>query len=470
MNRNIRRLAVFFLVAFAIMIGDVTYWQVIDASSMQARPDNQRNISAALQIRRGRIYDRNGVLLAGRMILKDGTVQRFYTDPSLSTVIGYSTIRLGTSELEQSYNDYLTGQVVGTDWKTFFDHLQHRPIFGNDLTLTIDDRIQRAVDQIMPSTPSAAIISDPRTGEILAMVSHPGFDANQVNDNAYWSSLLKDPNYPPGSTFKIITMSSSLDSGVMSINNTFYGTDATGPVTIQGHTFPDTINNLNGCGGRYVVPPITYPQALMCSDNIVFAQVGVKMGTDRFTDYAHRFGIDSSPPFAIPVSRSRLLEPGERFDNVALASTAFGQGGLHVTPMQMLLATEAIADNGSIPKPLLVKKITSPDGIVIGGDSGGTLATPVSPQAAQATKSAMELVVQQGTGVLAQIYGVAIAGKTGTAETGGTTQPHAWFVAFAPADQPRVAITLIVEHGGEGSTVAAPLAKRIFEAVLPLVK
>ncbi len=479
MNRNIRRLGVFFLVMFGVIVADVTYWQVIDASSMASRPDNHRMYVEAQEIRRGRIYDRNGVLLAGRRIGDDGLVHRFYTDPSLSTVIGYDDPRLGKSELEASYDDYLTGAIAGTSWTTFLNRVEHKPVYGNDLTLTIDDRIQRAVDGIMPASPSAAIVSDPRTGEILAMVSHPGFDANQVGDSAYWHSLLNDPNfplisrtingfYPPGSTFKIVTLSSALDAGIYTLDSTFYGTQATGPLTVQGHVYPVTINNLNDCGGRVVPPPITLAQALECSDNIVFAQVGLKLGASRFLDYAHRFGIDSVPPFAIPVSRSRVTQKGEVFDQVALASSAFGQGGLHVTPMQMLFADEAIADGGAIPTPLLIQKITAPDGSVIQTDSPGTLSQAVSTSAADDTRSAMQLVVQQGTGVLAQVPGVEIAGKTGTAETGGAVLPHAWFVCFAPVNHPRIAVTVIVEHGGEGSTVAAPLAKQILEAALPL--
>lgn len=479
MNRNIRRLGIFFLVFFGVMIGDVTYWQVIDASSMASRTDNRRLYDQARQVRRGRIYDRNGVLLAGRRIGADGYVHRYYTDPSLSTVIGYDDPRLGKSELESSYDDYLTGAIAGTSWTTFLNRVEHKPVFGNDLTLTIDDRIQRAVDRIMPASPSAAIVSDPRTGEILAMVSHPGFDANQVGNTAYWQSLLKDPNsplisrtvngyYPPGSTFKILTLSSALDSGIYTLNSTFYGTEATGPLTVEGHVYPDTINNLNDCGGRVVPPPITLAQALMCSDNIVFAQVGLKLGANRFLDYAHRFGLDSVPPFAIPVSKSRVLQGGEVLDQVSLASSAFGQGGLHVTPLQMLFADEAMADGGAIPKPLLIKRITAPDGSTIGSDSPGTLSQAVSAGAANDTRSAMQLVVQQGTGVLAQVPGVSIAGKTGTAETGVGQYPHAWFVCFAPAEHPRIAVTLIVEHGGEGSTVAAPLARQILEAALPL--
>lgn len=481
MNRNIRRLGIAFLVFFGILVADVTYWQVIDASSMEARPENPRLRLQAEEIRRGRVYDRNGVLLAGRTIDKNGLVHRFYTDPTLSHVIGYDSLRYGKSELEQSFDDYLSGRLVGTSWTSFFNQVEHKPVFGNDLTLTIDDRLQREVDALLPGSPSAAIVADPRNGEILAMASHPDFDANQVPDASYWKSLLQDPGsplinravngyYPPGSTYKIVTLSAALDSNVLSLNTVYNGAQATGPIDVEGHVFPNTINNLNDCGGRVVPPPITLEQALICSDNIVFAQVGLKLGASGFLDYSHRFGLDNAPPFDIPVSSSHVQESGEVFDQVALASSAFGQGGLHVTPLQMLLADEAIADGGSIPNPVLVKRVNSPDGSLVSGGSYGTLAQPISAHTAGQVRDAMEQVVAQGTGVLAQVPGVRVAGKTGTAETGADQLPHAWFVAFAPADHPRVAVALIVEHGGEGSTVAAPIAKQILEDALAVTK
>jgi penicillin-binding protein A len=478
-NTNIRRLGIFFLVVFAVMVVDVTYWQVIDASSMQARPDNQRLTIAANLVRRGFIYDRNGTLLAGRTIDAQGVVHRTYTDPAMSEVLGYDSQRYGKTELEQSYDGYLSGSIIGTNWNTVIKRWEHRPVVGNNLTLTINDQLQRDVEAIMPDTPSAAIVADPRNGEILAMVSKPTFDSAQIDTPGYWTSVLqnqghplinRDVNgfYPPGSTFKIVTLSAALDSGIMSLSTPFVGEQATGPLTVDGHVFPAAINNLYDCGGVAVSPPITLEEALVCSDNIVFAQVGLKLGWNRFLEYTHRFGLGSAPPFDIPVSASQVTAAHDQLNNVLLASSAFGQGSLYVTPLQMLMADEAIADGGSIPKPILVKTVTAPDGTVIRKASYGTLSTPISTASADQVRTAMEQVVQQGSGELAQIPGVTIAGKTGTAETQDGLLPHAWFVCFAPADHPRVAVVVLVEHGGEGATVAAPLAKQILADALPL--
>lgn len=483
MNANIRRLGVFILLAFTAIVADVTYWQVFDAASLQARSDNPRLRIEAARVRRGQIFDRSGTVLAGRMVDAQGNVHRYYVDPSLSQVVGYDSPRYGKSELERSYDQYLTGQVFGTNWKSQIDQWEHKPVVGDDLTLTIDDQLQRQVASFLPDSPSAAIVADPRNGEILAMVSKPGFDSNQVGRPEYWSSLLHDPNfplinravngyYPPGSTFKVVTLSSALDSGVLSLNALYSGEQATGPLTVEGHVFPPTISNLNNCGGRVIPPPITLEQGLICSDNIVFAQVGMTLGPARFLDYTSRFGLGSAPPFDIPVSSSEVRTPGETFDQLALAESAFGQGGLHVTPLQMLMATEAIADGGTIPRPVLVRKVTAPDGSTVKTASYDTLASPVSTSAAQQTRDAMVQVVEQGTGVLARIDGLTMAGKTGTAEAADphSNQPHAWFVCFAPADHPRIAVVVIVEHGGEGAYVAAPIARQIVQAALPVVQ
>lgn len=481
MNNNIRHLGTFFIIAFALIVADLTYWQVIDASSLTDRADNPRLRIQAATTRRGLIFDRNGTLLAGRTIDSNGFVHRYYTDPSLSPVIGYDSDRYGRSELEQADNTYLTGQVAGPSWQKALNGWEHKPVIGDNLTLTIDDRLQRQVDSILPSSPSAAVVADPRNGQILAMVSHPSFDANQVSNPTYWNSLINDSNhplidrvsggyYPPGSTFKIVTLAAALDSGVMSLTTPFDGAQATGPLNVDGYILPQFSSNLSDCGGRVVLPPITLEEAFVCSDDIVFAEAGLALGASRFIDYAHRFGFDQVPPFAIPVAESRVRTPGETLTRAALAASAFGQGGIHASPLEMLMITEAIADDGNIPTPALVEKIAAPDGSVIQSVPSGTLYTPIPSGVAQQVKAAMVQVVQQGSGVLAQIPGVQVAGKTGTAETGTTLGAHAWFVAFAPADHPRVAVVVLVEHGGEGATVAAPIARQIMQLALSEVK
>ena len=477
MNTNVRRIGIFFLVAFAILIADVTYWQVIDASNLQSRSDNGRLFQQAQHVQRGFILDRNGVVLAGRSIDPTGIVHRTYADPSLSQVIGYDNTRYGKTELEKAYDPYLAGQIFGPSWKSQINQWEHQAVVGDNITLSIDDKLQQQVAAALPDGPSAAIVADPRDGEIYAMASKPTFDANRISDPAYWSSLLTDPGLPlinrpvngyyvPGSTFKLVTLTAAIDTGTMSLSQEFFGTDALGPLTVGFHTFPDTINNLAECGQS---PPVDLATALACSDNIVFARVGLAVGATRWLDYAHRFGLDQPVPFDIPVFVSHTLTPGETFSPVDLAASSFGQGGLHVTPLQMLMIAEAQANHGDIPQPVLVRSVTTPDGTTVKSASYGSLYHVESSATADQVRDAMVEVVQKGSGYAVKNLGVSVAAKTGTAETGDGKPPHAWFVCFAPADHPRIAVVVMVEHGGEGAIVAAPIARRILQAALPAI-
>lgn len=477
MNRNIRHLSNVFIVVFLLISMDLVYWQVLDAGQLTARPDNPRNQISAARVRRGRIFDRDGVLLAGRVVNAQGFVHRTYTDPSLAQTIGYDSDIYGKTGIEAAYDQYLTGQTTGTDWTQTLNSWLHRPVTGDDVTLTIDERLQQVAAAALPDTPSAAVVADPRTGEILAIVSKPYYDVNnlvspnQGEDQSFWRSLLADPQHPlinratdglfaPGSVFKAVTLSAALDSGVESLSTPFVGTAATGPITIDGHVFSVGNNLPPG------VSSVDLLHAFMYSDNMVFAQVGVKLGASRFLDYAHRFGLGRQIPFDIPVLTSHVRQPGEHFDPVALASSAFGQGDDEVTPLQMLLVTEGIANGGRVPTPILVKRIIAPNGSTAFSDSPGPFSTAMSSAAASSAVKAMINVVSGGSGCNAQIPGVQVAGKTGTAQTGDGLGPHAWFIAFAPANHPRVAVAVIVEHGGEGAQVAAPVAHQILEAAL----
>jgi len=492
-NTNIRRLANVFLIIFLLVTIDLVYWQVIDAGSLNSHAENPRALITADHVLRGRIFDRNGMLLVGRRIYKSGFVQPFYTDPSLAQTLGYDSVNFGKTGLESSLNSYLSGQT-GTSWKQTFNSWIHRPVRGDDVYLTIDERIQQAVVNALnnptslmlanspnfSNLPVAVVVSDPRNGQVLAMVSKPYFDPTCLGspDGAIESrceqSIAGQPNgpfvnrvlnglYAPGSTFKMVTLSAALDSGVKSLSDQFNGTAASGPIYVEGHQFGPTGNNLPAG-----VTSVDLLHAFMYSDNIVFAQVGLSLGAGRFLAYAHRFGLDQNIPFDLPVSVSHIRNPGQLFDRVALASSAFGQGDDHVTPMQMLLVGEAIADHGTSPKPVLIKAIKTPAGTTVRGDSSGPLFSPISPSTSAQVVHAMSEVVNGGSGYYAQIPGVQVAGKTGTAEA-GPGGPHAWFVAFAPAQDPRVAVAIIVEHGGEGAYVAAPLAQEILSAALPLV-
>ena len=487
MNGNIRRLAVVFVIIFGLISIDLVYWQVIDASSLSANVANPRNLTTANSVLRGRIYDRNGVLLVGRRVYGDGYVQPLYYDPSLAQTIGYHSYRYTDTGLESTLAPYLSGSQ-GTSWSQTYNSWLHRPVTGDNVYLTIDERVQQAavnaisaslVNNGLPaSTPAAAIAFNPPNGQVLAMVSKPYYNAtcldnpNSIEEHSCYKNIISVPgalvnrvtngSYPPGSTFKTLTLSAAIDSGTQSLSDEFTGVKATGPITFDGFTLPASTNNL---------PPNTTQaslmQAFMWSDNVVYAQVGLKLGASRFLDYAHRFQLGSQIPFDLPVTVSDVLTPGERFDQVALATSAFGQGSDHVTPLQMALIAGTIADGGRMPKPILVQAVKTPGGSVVGSDSPGTIANPISSSTAAQVRHAMVQVVSgyYGSGYQAQIPGIQVAGKTGTAQTGGPTL-DTWFISFAPAQHPKVAVAVVVEGGTEGAYTAAPVARQIMEAAL----
>jgi penicillin-binding protein A len=491
-NGNIRRLAMAFVIIFGLISVDLVYWQVIDAGSLNANVGNPRALITAEQVLRGRIFDRNGRLLVGRRVYRDGYVQPLYIDPSLAQTVGYHSIRYGDTGLESSLNPYLVG-TTGTNWSQTFNSWLHRPVHGDDVHLTIDDRVQQtavnAITQTLannglsPDTPAAAIALDPRSGQVLAMVSKPYFDAtcldspNQAREAVCLSSIESTPGalvnrvtnglYPPGSTFKTVTLSAAIDTGIQSLSTTYSGVNATGPYTFDGFTLPPATNNLP--------PGVTTSslmQAFMWSDNIVFAQVGLKLGAARFLEYVHRFQLGSRIPFDLPVSVSGVRGRRERFDPVALATSAFGQARDHVTPLQMALIAATVADGGRMPKPYLIKSVQTPsqggDGSVVYRDYPGTIAPSVinSGTAARVRNAMVEVVSgYYGSGYQAAIPGVKVAGKTGTAQTGGPTL-DTWFISFAPADHPKIAVAVVVEGGVEGAFTAAPVAKQIMEAAL----
>ncbi len=487
MNRNIRRLAVVFVVVFGLISLDLVYWQVIDAGNLNSDPRNVLLLEKNERVLRGRIFDRNGITLVGRRVHPDGFVQPVYGDPSLAQTIGYHTFfRFGAVGLESSLNPYLSGKT-GTSLQQTYASWLHRPVLGDDVYLTIDDRVQRAAvtaiqtelaaNGLAADTPSAAIALNPQNGQVLAMVSKPYFDPTCIGGQFFVGRCVRNIEaipghafvnrvtnglYPPGSTFKTLTLSAAIDTGIQSLSSQYRGTAATGPFVVDGYTIPNTANNL---------PPGTTSadllHAFMWSDNIVFAQVGLKLGRSRFIDYAHRFMLGHRIPFDLPVSVSGVLTPGERFDPVALATSAFGQGNDHVTPLQMALIASTIADGGRMPRPILVKSIKTPSGSVVGGDTSGTLANPINGGTASQVRHAMVEVVNgyYGSGFEAKIPGVTVAGKTGTAQTGNSA-PDAWFISFAPAQHPTVAVAVVVEGGGEGAFVASPIARQIMQAAL----
>lgn len=475
MANRIWRLAHVLSVLFLILAGFLAYWQVFDASSLTAQPENPRLYAVALAVQRGTIYDSMGQRLAWTAILPSGAARRV-SPLSLAAVLGYHSLRYGDSGLEAALAPYLTVsspslQPLDTTWR----RLLHQPITGDSVQLTIDARIQRIAANALGSGPGVAIVSDPRTGAILAMVSQPTFDPTRIDDPGYWQTLIASHAgillnraiqglYPPGSTFKTITLAGALQSGIASLSTPFVGQQATGPLVVQGFLLPASIDNL-----PYGVSSVTLQQAYQYSDNIVYAEVGMQLGAARLLATAHQFGFDRSLPFDLPVTPSTVTTNPATFSQLDTATSAFGQDRVLVTPLQMALVTNAIANGGAIMTPYLVQNITTATGAVMMRHTSSLFAGAVTPQTASAVGQAMRAVVDSGSGFAARIAGVSVAGKTGTAQV-QNGNPHAWFIGYAPADHPRLSVVVLKENAGEGAFVAAPIARQILVQSLPLVR
>lgn len=463
---TVRRIGTLFLLLFAMLAVRQAYVQIVAGPSIAANPYNPRH--ALLSAHRGRILGSDGTVLAQTV----GEKRSYPLGASLAQTVGYVSARYGTSGLEDAFDRALTPpETTGDIGAQFGEILQafggkQSISRGADVVTTLDPAIEQTLfGDLDRYSRGAGVVIDPRTGAVLALASVPSFDPNDLA--ASFPSLLHDRSspllnrsidglYPPGSTFKIFTAASALDSGTVTMHSTFYDP---GYYTIGNFTLHDDEGEATG------TQDLTGAFAL--SSNVDFGQIALKMGTGTFYTYLERWGIGQSLDFQLPASRGRVpskssVVPGE------LAQMGFGQGALLMTPLQMALIASTIADGGNEPRPYIVRQVVRPGAP---GSSYGSaeLAAPISADTAGNVKNMMVAVVQRGTGTSAQLPGVTVAGKTGTA-TNPFGAPHSWFVCFAPAENPRVAVAIVVENAGYGAAVAAPIARDVLRVALQNVR
>jgi peptidoglycan glycosyltransferase len=474
---RLMRLGMFFVVAFLVLSGLLVYWQVVRAPNLVNRPDDPRLYSARLAVHRGAIVDRRGTILE-QTTFNSGNPLRTLNDPSLSPLVGYHSQQYDNSGLEAAYNDYLNGNAASQPLDNTIRRILHEPVLGDTLQLTIDDRIQQVADAALGNGPGVALVADPRDGQILAIVSKPTFNANQIDAPGYWASLQTsdgqllnralDGRYPPGSVFKTVTLADALTSKAFTLTSVFNGTDASGPLYVGGSLFgADTSNLPPG------VSSVTLEDAYKYSDNIVFAKIGLKLGSQALIDGASKFGFGQQIQFDLPTATSTVAANPSTLNAYNIAASAFGQAGVLATPLQMLLVDEAIANGGTIMRPTVVRRVQAPNGEVLVDNQAQVWRQALDPAVAHQVAQAMITAVNGpgASGYAARLPGVVVAGKTGTAQVGGQgVLPHSWFMAFAPADHPRLAVVVLKEHGGEGSAVAAPIARQILAEALRLYR
>ena len=457
-DRAIARLGAIFVVLFVLLAVRQFWIQVVIGPKLAANQYNPRHTQIA--VGRGSILATDGTPLAVTRGAK-----RVYPQGSLvAQAVGYASARYGTAGLEDAFDRALTAHTDAVDPFTQLQQIvagtQGAPR-GADVVTTLDLPIQVAlVAGLSRYARAAGVVLDPRTGAVLALASIPSYDPNKVD--AQWSVLLHDPAsplldrstaglYPPGSTFKVVTAADALDAGVVTPQSTFsdYGGLTIGNFTV--HNDEEEVTGTQDLAGAFAL-----------SSNVDFAQIALKIGVDRWFEYAAKWGLGEPVAFDLPVTRDHLPAKKDVYAGI-LAQLGFGQASLLVTPMRMALIGATIAHDGTTPRPYLVRRLG-------GGETGiatrpETIAQPITADTAHEVRDVMVEVVKRGTGTAARLPGVTVAGKTGTA-TNPHGRSHAWFVAFAPAEAPRVAVAVVVENVGYGGTYAAPIAREVLRVAL----
>jgi peptidoglycan glycosyltransferase len=466
------------------------------APGLAARQDNAIERVAQFRIKRGLIYASDGKTVLAKNVARSsgGQTLFFRTYPThgfAAQVVGYSTQGRSRAGIERQENAYLTAANanLGTIWEKLSDKLKGATVRGNNLVLNLKVGAQRLAETALRGKCGAAVVLNPRTGAVYVMASSPSYDPNKIESQKGYASIIHSPSacpgstsalldratsglYSPGSTFKTVTAAAALDSGKYTADSKFFDP---GYCEEYGQKVYNAGNPDQNGTERY--GNVTLVQAFEHSINAVFCNIGKALGAKTVLDKAKDFGFYSKPPIELPsseVARSGLYDfkKGTVYDDAGRIDPgrlAFGQEHLLTTPLQMALVAAAVANGGRIMEPHLVKKVTSPTGGTVLKVRPRLWKRAMKPSTAATLNQMMQAVVLSGTGTHAQIPGIKVAGKTGTAETGLSHVYTAWFIFFAPADNPQVAGAVVLEHqlNGFGGSVSAPIAKQLMEAILP---
>jgi peptidoglycan glycosyltransferase len=483
-NRQIVKLFVLVVALFAVLVGFTSYWSVFDAKALKEKAANARPLLEQQQIKRGRILAADGTVIARSVPKGHGAglryVRRYPEGALYGHPIGYSFVDEGDSEFEQFHNDELVGNE--SEFSSILDQLSGRGQEGSDIVTNLDPAAQKvALGDLEAAGFGAVVAIEPQSGRVKVLASNPPYDPNRVpyELSKLNTSELERPlydratqgQYPPGSTFKVVTAAAGLESGTITPETQI---DAPGTLEVEGTPLE------NDFGISW--PGATLDTALTNSVNTWFGQLGQQLGEDTLFEYMERFGFNSTPAIDLPadqVSKSGVYDAEKEellgpHDPVDLARVAIGQERLVVTPLQMAEVAAAVANKGKLMKPQIWSRVIDPDGRVTKRLDPSQYSQPISAETAEELTTAMEGVVSEGTGTNAEIPGVPVAGKTGTAETpgnkacgGGEEENQAWFIGFAPAEDPKIAIAATVECTEEfGNDVAAPIFRDVAETIL----
>ncbi len=473
-----------------VLVVATTYWQTWARPALAERQDNEIQRVAQFEVKRGLIITPSRVVARNRTKAVRGKTFYFRRYPQgrlAAHVVGYSTAARSRTGLERSLNDYLTGSVrsLSSLVDQSLDKLNGRPIVGDAVRISLDLNGQRAALDALRDNCGAVVALDPRTGRVRVMASSPSYDPNDVEGSfgkierirascTPASPLLNRATqglYPPGSTFKVVTASAALESGAYRPDSTFYDP---GYCTVYG-------KRVNNFDTSRPFGNLTLATGLQHSVNSVFCNIGLKLGARRILAQAQRFGFYDRPPLETPESERRpsglyRIERRElhlyvprRDSDVDAGRMAFGQERLLVTPLQMAMVAGTIGNGGILMRPYVVDRIVTPNGKTRVRTKPEQIRRAVSPATARDVGEMMVSAVQAGTGTSAQIGGLRIGGKTGTAETGVGGKNVTWFIAFAgpPGEKPRLAVAVVLENQSlTGGATAAPIARQVMQALL----
>ncbi|MCF6459795.1 peptidoglycan D,D-transpeptidase FtsI family protein [Clostridium sp. Cult3] len=467
MEKELKRIIAILIVIcilFVSLIVYLSYFQVFKAEAVVNNSYNKRLWINEEKILRGSIIDRNGKILAYSEKTGD-TYKRLYNYGNLySHLIGYSYREYGKVGLELEYNNIL----LNISESTPLNELKNIVIpntEGNTLKLTIDHHVQEYSRNMLKGKKGAVVAMNPTTGEIYSMVSVPDFNPSTLKEN--WNDIMEDGDspflnratsglYTPGSVFKVITTIAALETQGLDLEY-----ECKGSTKIDGYVLKDYGGKAHG--------KVNLEEALVRSCNSYFAEKGVEIGKDKIGEVADRFMINRAIPFDLPTAKSTFPYKGN-IGKTDVAAASIGQGKVLVTPLNMAMIASGIANKGEIMKPILVKEAISPEGKIVRTNHPETLSKGMDIFAANEIKNMMVEVVRRGTGTNASIKNVRVAGKTGTAEN-PSGKTHAWFIGFAPADDPKIAIAVVLEEDGTtGGKTAAPIARNIIIETLNSIK
>jgi len=477
MNRPIVRLYGLVAILFALLVAFTSRWTVFEASSLRENKLNARTVLEQQRIDRGPIVASDGTVLARSVPRTEGTYARTYpTGEEFAHAIGYYyNAGLGSTGLEQFRSSALNGKT-GTDLQSVLDQLQGKEPRGDKVITTLDTRAQKVANAALAGHRGALVALDPRTGAVTVMASSPSYNPNALRSASGYRAILSDTTgkplvnratqfgYPPGSTFKVVTATAAIDTGAFTPSSVVNGSN---DIPISGVSLRNDHDES--------FPQITLTQALVHSVNTAWAQVAVRLGKATLDRYMNRFGFDRKPQLDYPAGEMSssgeygpkgLLQPTSPL--VDVGRMGIGQDKLEVTALQMAEVASAVANRGRLMVPHLTSRIVDSEGQTVQTISPRLQSEVMKPSTATAVTSMMEAVVNEGTGTAARIPGVQVAGKTGTAETLiGNTINNVWFIAFAPAANPRVALAVTLQGvPGEGASFAAPVAREVIESLL----